>query len=293
MPPVLQAIRAAHLQPSRTPGSIVTHPAASHFPHLPAHPTVHITHTHTSTNATVLCRATEDDIVDFFSQCGTVVDVVRRTNQEGEPRLAAGCRHPGAQERAAPRLVPAQPRPGQSRVRHLSQPAILAMFPTRGCRQRIPCVQLCCVSIVAGAALPCPDPPQESSTPSATCNLTRWRRWSVPASSRGHVSAPGRGRLPSPQERPASLAPGPLPSSLPDWLLGARGCAHCRARAALLLSLPSTRGSLGDSGSESPLRRRPTCPQSCWAARFTLMRPPAARRVRRARSSPWRAAGSA
>ncbi|KAL4423189.1 hypothetical protein ABPG77_000322 [Micractinium sp. CCAP 211/92] len=29
-------------------------------------------------------RATEDDIVEFFSQCGTVVDVVRRTNQEGK-----------------------------------------------------------------------------------------------------------------------------------------------------------------------------------------------------------------
>lgn len=29
-------------------------------------------------------RATEDDIVDFFSQCGTVVDVVRRNNAEGK-----------------------------------------------------------------------------------------------------------------------------------------------------------------------------------------------------------------
>jgi hypothetical protein len=29
------------------------------------------------------CRATEDDIVEFFGQCGTVVDVVRRLNKEG------------------------------------------------------------------------------------------------------------------------------------------------------------------------------------------------------------------
>lgn len=35
------------------------------------------------------CRATEDDLVEFFSQCGTVVDLVRRTNKEGGwPHLA-------------------------------------------------------------------------------------------------------------------------------------------------------------------------------------------------------------
>ena len=39
----------------------------------------------------VVCRATEDDIVEFFSQCGQVVDVVRRTNAEGELELATAC----------------------------------------------------------------------------------------------------------------------------------------------------------------------------------------------------------
>lgn len=34
-------------------------------------------------------RATEDDLVEFFSQCGTVVDLVRRTNKEG--KLNAFC----------------------------------------------------------------------------------------------------------------------------------------------------------------------------------------------------------
>lgn len=31
-----------------------------------------------------LCSATEDDLVEFFSQCGTVVDLVRRANKEGK-----------------------------------------------------------------------------------------------------------------------------------------------------------------------------------------------------------------
>ena len=40
-----------------------------------------------------LSRATEEDIVTFFSQCGTVVDVVRRTNQQGAGGVARAMCH--------------------------------------------------------------------------------------------------------------------------------------------------------------------------------------------------------
>jgi hypothetical protein len=96
--------------------------------HPPTHPPRPPTHHHPCPppppkkkhSKTSLRRASEDDLVDFFSQCGTVVDLVRRANKEGKlnafchvqfdsrEAMERACQLTGSRERALLECPPAE-----------------------------------------------------------------------------------------------------------------------------------------------------------------------------------------
>jgi hypothetical protein len=76
-----------------------------------------------------VCSATEDDLVEFFSQCGTVVDLVRRANKEG--KLNTFCHvqfdTTAAMERAC-QLTGSRKRPAASRGAALCPLCLAALW---------------------------------------------------------------------------------------------------------------------------------------------------------------------